>query len=146
FAVRRVNAQGVAPPPPMPAQADRKELRAVPDQKSRGFGGPPIQEGASSHVGKSGEEKFPWILPYPPPVKSLGAKTNHLPNIQGLIGCEALQEGAGTENSSRAGPAKARPRTENQLIPSGSGESGPFWVDSGGVGHSNHHRIADPKS
>ena len=22
----------------------------------------------------------------------------------------------------------------------------PFWVDSGGVGHSNHHRIADPKS
>jgi hypothetical protein len=30
-------------------------LRAVLDQKSRGFGGPPIKEGASSHVLESGE-------------------------------------------------------------------------------------------
>jgi hypothetical protein len=30
-------------------------------------------------------------------VKSLGAKTNHLPNIQGLTGNLPLQKGAGTE-------------------------------------------------
>jgi hypothetical protein len=31
-------------------------LRPVPDHESRGFGGPPIEERASSHVWKSGEE------------------------------------------------------------------------------------------
>jgi hypothetical protein len=60
------------------------------DEKSRGFGRPPIKEGASGHVCKSGGQEFARILPYPPPVKSLGAKTNHLPNIQWLIGYEAL--------------------------------------------------------
>jgi hypothetical protein len=59
-------------------------LRAVLDQKTGGFGRPPIKEGASGHVCKSGEQEFARILPYLPPVKSLGAKTNHLPNIQGL--------------------------------------------------------------
>jgi hypothetical protein len=83
LAIGGMNAQGVTPRPPVPAQADREELRAMSDQKSRGFGGPPIKEGASSHICKSGEEKFARILPYPSPVKSFGAKTNHLPNIQG---------------------------------------------------------------
>ena len=54
-------------------------------QKARRFGRPPIKEGASGHICKSRHQEFAWILPYPPPVKSLGAKTNHLPNIQGLI-------------------------------------------------------------
>jgi hypothetical protein len=79
-----MNAQGVTPRAAMPAQPDRVDLGAVFDQKSRGFGRPPIEERASSHVCESGEQEFARILPHPPPVKSLGAKTNHLPNIQGL--------------------------------------------------------------
>jgi hypothetical protein len=53
------------------------------DQQSRRFGRTPIKEGASGHVSQSGEEKLARILPYLPPAKSVGAKTNHLPNIQG---------------------------------------------------------------
>ena len=94
FAVAWMNAQRVAARAAVPAQPNRVDLRAVLDQKSRGFGRPPIKEGASSHVCKSGEQEFARILPYPPPVKSLGAKTNHLPNIQGLTGLPPLQAGA----------------------------------------------------
>ena len=50
FAIGWMNAQRVSARAAMPAQPDRKDLRAVLDQKSRGFGGPPIKEGASSHV------------------------------------------------------------------------------------------------
>src|SRR5205085_9988600 len=88
----RLKAQGMPPPPPMTAQPDREELRAMLDDKSRGFVRPPIEEGASGHICKSGEEKFTRILPYPPPLKSLGAKTNHLPNIQGLPSRRPLQD------------------------------------------------------
>jgi len=35
----------------------------VSDQKSRGFGGPPVEERASSHVLESGEQEFSRILP-----------------------------------------------------------------------------------
>jgi hypothetical protein len=90
FAVAGMNAQGVAPRTPVPAQPNRIDLRAVFDQESGRFGRPPIKERASSHVCQSGEQEFARILPYPPPVKSLGAKTNHLPNIQGLAACPAL--------------------------------------------------------
>jgi hypothetical protein len=81
-----MNAQGIAPGTPVPAQPNRIDLRTVLDQKSRRFVRPPIKEGASGHVCQSGEKKFARILPYLPPVKSVGAKTNHLPNIQGLTG------------------------------------------------------------
>src|SRR4051794_4194097 len=70
LAIGRVNAQGVAPRAAVPAQPDRKDLRAVLDQKSRGFGGPPIKEGARSHILESGGEGYARILPYPPPRKS----------------------------------------------------------------------------
>jgi hypothetical protein len=60
------------------------------DEEARRFVRPPIKEGASGHVCDSGDQKFARILPYPPPRKSLGAKTNHLPNIQGLTGQLAL--------------------------------------------------------
>jgi hypothetical protein len=70
FTVGWMNAQGVTARAAMPAQPDRKDLRAVLDQKSRGFGGPPIKEGASSHVLESGEQEYTRILPYPPPGKS----------------------------------------------------------------------------
>jgi hypothetical protein len=92
-----MDAQGVAPRATMPAQPNRIDLRAVFDQKSRRLVRPPIKEGASGHVSKSGEQEFARILPHPPPVKSLGAKTNHLPNIQGLTGHPPLQDGAGTK-------------------------------------------------
>src|SRR5262249_54558527 len=89
---KRVSARASMAPKP-----DRKDLRAMLDQKSRGFGGAPIEERASGHICESGEEQFARILPYPPPGKSLGAKTNHLPNIQGL-GCrKALRDGPGTQ-------------------------------------------------
>src|SRR5258706_4684814 len=115
------------------------------DEKSRGFGRPPIKEGASGHVCKSGEQEFARILPYPPPVKSLGAKTNHLPNIQGLSGYEALSEGAGTGKSGRDPPAKAPSRIESELIPSRTRETVHLWADSGVGGHSKQHRIAARK-
>jgi hypothetical protein len=56
------------------------------DEENRRLVGPPIEEGASGHVCNSGDEKFARILPQPPPLKPFGAKTNHLPNIQGLAG------------------------------------------------------------
>jgi hypothetical protein len=56
LAVGRVDAQGVAARAPVPAELDGEELRAVPDHESRGFGGPPVEKRASSHVWKSGEE------------------------------------------------------------------------------------------
>jgi hypothetical protein len=37
-------------------------------------------------------------------VKSFGAKTNHLPNIQGLTGHSPLQNGPGTRNIGRKYP------------------------------------------
>jgi hypothetical protein len=74
------------------------------DQKSRRFVGPPIKEGASGHVCQSGEEKFARILPYLPPVKSVGAKTNHLPNIQGLVDPSA-STGRGRNNKFGRKPA-----------------------------------------
>src|SRR5467141_3783235 len=107
FTIAWMNAQGVAARAPVPAQPNRIDLRAVLDQKSRRFVRPPIKEGASGHVCKSGEQEFARILPYLPPVKSLGAKTNHLPNIQGLTGHLPLQNGAGTKNFSRKYPRSA---------------------------------------
>src|SRR5947209_16241391 len=80
FAVGWMDAQRVPTRPPVPAQSNGEKLRAVFDQESRRFGGPPIEEGASSHVCQSGEEKFARILPHPTPTQSLRAKTNHLPN------------------------------------------------------------------
>ena len=50
FAVGRMNAQRIAPRAAVPPQPDREELRAVLDQKFRGFGRPPIEERASCHV------------------------------------------------------------------------------------------------
>ena len=96
LAVGRMDAERVPSRAPVPSEPDRKHLRAVPDQESRGFGWAPIEERTSGHVSQSGEEQLPRTLPQPSPVKSLGAETNHLPNIQGL-GCDqALQNGPET--------------------------------------------------
>ena len=65
-------------------------------------------------------------------MKSLGAKTNHLPNIQGLTGDLALQEGAGTKYFGWKPVPRGRPRIEDKLIPSGRPESGFPWVNSEG--------------
>jgi hypothetical protein len=65
-----MNAQRVSARAAMPAQSNCEELRAVFDDESRGFSGPPIEEGASSHVLESGEQEFARILPYPPPRES----------------------------------------------------------------------------
>jgi hypothetical protein len=70
FAIGWMNAQRVSARAAMPAQSNCEELRAVFDDESRGFGGPPIEEGASSHVLESGEQEFARILPYPPPRES----------------------------------------------------------------------------
>ena len=116
----------------MAAQPDREELRAMLDDKSRGFVRPPIEEGASGHICKSGEEKFTRILPYPPPLKSLGAKTNHLPNIQGFACPRPLQDGLGTKNFGWNRPSGRLPRTEVILIPSNDANPG-FRVPIQGV-------------
>src|SRR5262249_6566847 len=84
LAISRMNAQRVTTRTAMPAHTDRKDLRAMLDQESRRFVGAPIQERTSGHVSQSGGQEFARILPYPKPAKSPGAKTNHLPNIQGL--------------------------------------------------------------
>ena len=82
FAIARMNSQGIAPRPAMTSQADRIDLRAMLHQEPGRFGGTSIEE-CAGHVSKSGGGGIARILPYPPPVKPLGAKTNHLPNIQG---------------------------------------------------------------
>src|SRR5260370_25789727 len=102
------------------------------DEKSRGFGRPPIKEGASGHVCKSGEEKFARILPYPPPVKSLGAKTNHLPNIQGSASRRPLQEGPITKKNGWNRASCRGPRIEVILIPLTDRESRLPPAHSGG--------------
>jgi len=83
LAVAWMNAQGVTTRAPMAAQPHRVDLRAVLDQKARRFVRPPIEEGASGHVCDSGDQKFARILPYPPPLKSLGAKTIICPIYSG---------------------------------------------------------------
>src|SRR3954447_18633147 len=98
FAVAWMNAQSVTPRAAMPAQAYRIELRAMFDEKARGFGGPLIKEGAGGHVSKSGQREIARILPYPSPVKSFGAETNHLPNIQGQTVHARLWEGVWNKN------------------------------------------------
>src|SRR3954463_850620 len=95
LAVARMNPQRIAPRASMPAQTDRIDLRAVLDEQARRFGGAAIKEGAGSHFWKSGQREIARILPYPPPAKRLGAKTNHLPNIQGVAAAGALYRGAG---------------------------------------------------
>ena len=117
FAVARMNAQRVAPRAAMPAQSYRIDLRAMFDEKARRFGGPLIKEGASGHVCKSGQRKVARILPYPPPVKSLGAKTNHLPNIQGQAVNAPLPDGARNKNFSVECLRFTALRSEVILIP-----------------------------
>jgi hypothetical protein len=78
------------------------------DEKSRRFVGPPIKEGASGHICKSGDQECARILPYPPPVKSLGAKTNHLPNIQGCGWSSAPIAGVWNKKISPRRPSKRR--------------------------------------
>ena len=131
LARRRMNAQRVTARAPMPAELDGEELRAVPDHESRGFGGPPVEERAGSHVWKSGEEQFPRNLPYPPPWKSLGAKTNHLPNIQGSGGLPPLPAGVGAKKF-RSIPVQMRgSKTESILIHSKGCESEfPVWIQA----------------
>jgi len=93
-------------------------LRAVLDQQSRRFVRPPIKEGASGHVCKSGDQEFARILPYPPPAESFGAKTNHLPNIQGLTDHPALQEGVRVKKFGRNRSVRPPSKIEISLIPS----------------------------
>src|ERR1700730_2632282 len=123
FAVAWMNAQGVATRATMAAQPNRIDLRAVLDQKTRRFVRPPIEEGANGHVCDSGDQKFARILPYPPPVKSLGAKTNHLPNIQGLGAQLPLQDGPGTKKIRPKAASAAASKIERKLIPSNGPES-----------------------
>src|SRR5579864_2163907 len=95
FAIARMDSQGVAARAPVSAKPDRVDLRAVLDEKARRFVGPPVKKRASGHILESGGQENAWILPYPTPGEVLGAKTNHLPYIQGRIGKKALQNGAG---------------------------------------------------
>jgi hypothetical protein len=112
-----MDSQGVTARASMPSDPDREELRSMSDDKSRWFVRPPIKERASGHVRKSGEEKLARILPYPPPGKSLGAKTNHLPNIQGFGAPEALQNGPGTQNFTRSDTFRPHSNHELRIIP-----------------------------
>ena len=70
------------------------------------------------------------ILPYPPPVKSLGAKTNHLPNIQGSADRQALQNGPETGIFTGNPDPKPARKIDVILTPS-DGESGPKRPFSG---------------
>ena len=55
------------------------------------------------------------------------------------------RKGLEQKNPAATGPQQPPQGLETELIPSGTGESGPLWLDSGVVGHSNQHRIADLK-
>jgi len=120
FAIRRMDAERVTARAPVPAKSYREKLGAVPDDKSRRFVRPPIEERASSHVCESGEEQFPRILPYPSPRKSLGAKTNHLPNIQGARHRQTPLNGPGTPLLAVNRAWEHASRIEVILIPSGN--------------------------
>jgi hypothetical protein len=55
FAVAWMNAKRVSACPPVSSQSNGVNLRAVFDQKARGFVRPPIKEGAFGHVRNSGD-------------------------------------------------------------------------------------------
>jgi hypothetical protein len=56
-------------------------------------------------------------------VKSLCAKTNHLPNIQGFTARPALYEGCGGKKFGPKSALRTSPRSEDILIVSGARES-----------------------
>jgi hypothetical protein len=78
-----MNAQRISTRATMSPQSDRENLRSEFDGNGRWFVGTAIKKGAKSHVSRSGVQEVAGILPYLPPRKAVGAKTNHLPNIQG---------------------------------------------------------------
>ncbi len=81
FAHARMNSQRVAACAAMTPQLNRVERRADSHREGARFGGTAVKQSAKSHVSGPGQQEFAGILPYPPPVKFIGAKTNHLPNI-----------------------------------------------------------------
>ena len=111
FAIARMNTQRITARAAMPTQPNGEDLRTEFDRDGGRFGGTTIKEGAKSHVSRSGRQEVAGILPYPPPRKSLSAKTNHLPNIQGPRAASALYRGARNPNfcvkSNRLAPSKS---------------------------------------
>jgi hypothetical protein len=118
-----MDTQGVTPRATVPPQADRIDLGAVFDEKAGRFGGTPIKKCANGHFCGSKHQEIARILPYPPPVKSLGAKTNHLPNIQGQNVKAALQDGVRNKNFSSKDAGFGSPSSEATIIPSGRPQS-----------------------
>jgi hypothetical protein len=93
-----MNAQRITARATMAAQPYREDLGAVLDGKRVWFGGAAIEECAKGHVSSPSRQEVDGILPYPPPRKRLGAKTNHLPNIQGRGPVCPLQDGPRNKN------------------------------------------------
>jgi hypothetical protein len=94
-----MNAQGIATRAAMPAQPNGVNLGAMLDCERQRFGWPPIEKCTKGHVYRSERQKVAWILPYPPPLELPGAKTNHLPNIQGESPYNPLYNVARNKNS-----------------------------------------------
>jgi hypothetical protein len=81
FALTWMNAQRVAARSAMAPELNCINRGADFDGEGAGFGRTAVKKCAKDHVSSSGQQEFAGILPYPPPVKFIGAKTNHLPNI-----------------------------------------------------------------
>src|SRR5437773_2916491 len=88
------------------------------DREGQRFGWPPIEKCAKGHVYSSERQKGARILPYPPPLELLGAKTNHLPNIQGDPAFRPLQNGARNKNLHSKLADSALAMNENKIISS----------------------------
>jgi hypothetical protein len=50
LAIGRMDAERVPSRAPVPSEADRKDLRTMPEDESRGFGWAPIKERTGGHV------------------------------------------------------------------------------------------------
>src|ERR1700736_5666610 len=90
------------------------------DREGQRFGWPPIEKCAKGHICRSEGQKFARILPYPPPLELLGAKTNHLPNIQGSPASDPLQNGARNQNLRSKLVDSSPPKNEIRIILSSS--------------------------
>src|SRR5262245_3680850 len=81
FALTWMNTESVTARTAMAPELNSINRRADFDGEGARFGGTAIKESTKGHVSGSGQQEFAGILPYPPPVEFIGAKTNHLPNI-----------------------------------------------------------------
>ena len=115
------------------------------DRECQRFGWSPIEKCTKGHVQRSERQKVAWILPYPPPLELLGAKTNHLPNIQSDPVCCPLQDVVGNKNFDSDLVDSALAKNENKFISSNRPGTGISSGSFRGLPDPLSNQMAEPR-